>query len=586
MTINAAKAYAEIQKVVAGEGDMDAGWKKVAASAKLVGKEQQEMGRAAKRVLRDIQTPQERYNTKLKELGQLLKARKIDQDQYARAVGVAKQKLDAAGRAGKSAFGGAMLTQVKQLGAALGLGGGVAGVLTAVVTKYDAVIERMQRVSKEATTAANAQVAFAALQAPGTKGERARKVATLAGQYGVEYDVAYNAVQALQSAQGGDFEKGMSTAEVVFGAKRMNVPVERGLEMELLGIGQGATPGDTIRRAYVAGTESKRDPAALSLGGAGLKYWANQVTGIAAATVLAGENPENQLPTALKRAGEGLSRTGPLQDEFEAWGMANATQIERISELSRRGLDIVQLQEMGMSESVEREAVADLVRKYADMKRYVKAIQERAKPGLFVSERAGVEAEIPQVKQAGILERLVGRMTYADTMTQAAVDAQKVVGQQLATVTAMKEHNVHEGLLGLNYYSGDKEDSRAGSTWAFRAALNPAVGPFKVKQIKERAARILHEASSTPDQLDREAILESQLLNEIAGGLNVGRLGVASGLRDSAGQVLEARGITPERQAELAAPAEQFATAVAVFAEVIGNIAGGGPTLAKPDEDR
>ena len=63
------------------------------------------MGREAERVLRAIATPQEAYNKKVERLGVLLKANKLSQDEYKRAVDQAKGSLDAAAKSGQAAFG-------------------------------------------------------------------------------------------------------------------------------------------------------------------------------------------------------------------------------------------------------------------------------------------------------------------------------------------------------------------------------------------------------------------------------------------------------------------------------------------------
>jgi len=54
-------------------------------------------------VLKQIETPQEKYNRSVANLDRLLKANKLSQEQYNRAVGQAKQQMDAAGDAGKKA---------------------------------------------------------------------------------------------------------------------------------------------------------------------------------------------------------------------------------------------------------------------------------------------------------------------------------------------------------------------------------------------------------------------------------------------------------------------------------------------------
>jgi len=72
----------------------------VATEAKKGSREQEAMGRAAKRVYREIETPAERYNRKLAELRQLLLAGKLTVEQYGRAARRAHDEADAASERG------------------------------------------------------------------------------------------------------------------------------------------------------------------------------------------------------------------------------------------------------------------------------------------------------------------------------------------------------------------------------------------------------------------------------------------------------------------------------------------------------
>ncbi|GAG38609.1 unnamed protein product, partial [marine sediment metagenome] len=76
--------------------------------------------KAAKRWYDSTRTPQERYNAKLAELNKLLKANKINQDTYGRAVRKSKDEMDAAGRSGQKTFGSQAISMVKRYAGAIG----------------------------------------------------------------------------------------------------------------------------------------------------------------------------------------------------------------------------------------------------------------------------------------------------------------------------------------------------------------------------------------------------------------------------------------------------------------------------------
>ncbi|MHC4403118.1 MAG: hypothetical protein ACYTG0_25940, partial [Planctomycetota bacterium] len=148
----------------------------------------------------------------------------------------------------------------------LGVGGGAAGIIgimkqiTQESERWRAVMDNVAASSKQA---ANEVLAFSALQQTGTKGARALEAATLGARYGVGKGEAFSTVQALQSVLG-DYQQGLQAAETTFAAAQVGIPVELGRELEVLGLSQGQAPGDMLRRAFVAGEASGRDPKALA----------------------------------------------------------------------------------------------------------------------------------------------------------------------------------------------------------------------------------------------------------------------------------------------------------------------------------
>ncbi len=126
-------------------------------TSQKVGQEERELNRMREQVLRQIQTPQEQYNQKVGQLDRLLKANKLSQDQYNRAVAQSKQEMDRAGESGQKAFGPMALGMTRQLIGALGITGGVAGAIQVVRMEYQQLIETQREAGLMNMTVAEAQ---------------------------------------------------------------------------------------------------------------------------------------------------------------------------------------------------------------------------------------------------------------------------------------------------------------------------------------------------------------------------------------------------------------------------------------------
>jgi len=165
----------------------------------------------------------------------------------------------------------------------------VQGAIGTINRLHDTWLQNIRLVSTEAQKASNQMIAFAALQEGGTKAKRVAAAAALASQFGItDRGEAFNTVQALQSARGGDIRAGMTAARTVFAASQVGVSVGRGRELEVLGASQGQRPGQALRRAFVAGQLSSRDPEVLAGAAPGMKFFQDKNFGFATAAVLAG----------------------------------------------------------------------------------------------------------------------------------------------------------------------------------------------------------------------------------------------------------------------------------------------------------
>ncbi len=85
--------------------------------------------RAAERIVRSNEAPQERYNRRVAELARLQKAGKLTMEEAEKAAERYRRQLDRASDSGQRAFGPSMLGNIARMGAALGgLSGGIAAI--------------------------------------------------------------------------------------------------------------------------------------------------------------------------------------------------------------------------------------------------------------------------------------------------------------------------------------------------------------------------------------------------------------------------------------------------------------------------
>ncbi len=85
--------------------------------------------KAADRIVRSNEGPQERYNRKMAELAKLVKAGKLSMDDAEKAAARYRMQMERVGAAGEKALGPSMLGNIGKIGVALGgLSGAIAGI--------------------------------------------------------------------------------------------------------------------------------------------------------------------------------------------------------------------------------------------------------------------------------------------------------------------------------------------------------------------------------------------------------------------------------------------------------------------------
>jgi len=454
MNADEARAWEAFNKLRRGAKGLEDGLEKISAKSRKLAGENARLARESKKVYDDTRTPQERYYQKLQQLNLMVGKCRISTTTYGRAIKQLNDEYRTTGETQKSLFGQAAQTMIGTFTGNAGL-----RLVTKAISEINAEFENTKQylteISREAQKAQNEIIAMAALQEGGKKAERVEAASSLGKQYGVtDRGQAFETVQAMQSIHG-DFKKGMEAAKTVFAASQVGVPVEFGRELEILGRSQGQGVGDSLRRAYVAGQESGRDPKALAQAAAGLSFWTKDVSmGFAAAGVLSGTVPEAQLSTYLKRGGMGLSTEGAAgaQEWFNARGLKDAGQYERLKGLHAAGMDSTEkLNAIGFTEIRERQAVAALVKNFSDIGRVYEAVNRRAVPGLFESERGKIEKEIPQARTTREIAQL--KAAYADQLAFGEQSERALVDDRERRIKGlvMKKAGLDRGLFGTSF---------------------------------------------------------------------------------------------------------------------------------------
>ena len=347
------------------------------------------------------------------------------------------------GKEAEGAFGGA----TKQLGSMLtGLAGpaGITAALAAVSKAYGVWKKDIRDVGKEAKQAADQIIAFAALQEGGTKAQRVKQAARLGAKFGIaDQAVAFGAIQSIQSgieastpgiSQADAFELALKEARTVFQATRLDITLEDSTEAAIQALAQKQTAGSFVRKAFVAGQASARDPAVLAKAAPSLQFFKDKDLGFAVAGVLAGSY-KDQLATFVKGGGVALSGVSALNKEFKGeeslfsrLGLAeDATQIQRLEALAKGGFDTPEkLAKAGLTELVRAQAVANLVSNFEAVKSIQKQVTEKAVPGILFENRAEVEREIPATKLAREIDELKAQRANVRAFGEQSVPALQI----------------------------------------------------------------------------------------------------------------------------------------------------------------
>lgn len=361
-----------------------------------------------------------------------------------------KKTGDAAKKAGKDAdsgFGDRGAQQIARYAAGLlSVGGAVA----AVNRGYETWLRNIRETAAESEKAARQAITLASIQEGGQARAAVMASAAAASQFGItDRGVAFDVVQSLQSALGGDFKKGLAAAREVFAASLVGVPLELGKEASIQSIAAGRGPSEFLRSAFVVGQASGRDPEMLAKAAPGLAFIQDKQLGFAFAGVLA-DKFGNELETYLKSAGIALS--GSADERFlktlKKLGVAQGTPLDRLSALRAAGIvSPEQLKAAGLGEIRQQAAVSNLIEQLDRIPFLVREQQTKAVEGVFSSTRARIESEIPQTMFERQISQLRAEIKDVQAFGDGSIPALRQERRELARGLVFRRLGIEQGLV-------------------------------------------------------------------------------------------------------------------------------------------
>ena len=378
-------------------------------------------------------------------------------------------------------------------------GGGVLGAVRLVTAAYERQLAVMREIAAESRKSTGDIISFAALQPEGQRKQRVARVQQLAVQFGIaDRAQAFDTVQALQSSLG-DFEQGLKAARAVFAAAQVGVPVEVGKEVEALGIGMGMQPGEAVRKAFVAGQLSSRDPAVLANAGAALQFFQDKTFGFASAAALAGQFRPDELRTFVSRLGEALGDTSPVVEKFREAGAT--TQLERLRFLARLGIDTpAEAKQFGFTEKRQQQAIAAAVGQVENIVRFTGQIEQQAVPGVFDALMRSLEREIPTVRLAREGEQIEAALAAEQAFGGRSVDAQRQLNDEQLTALALRRLKADTGV-----FSDFVEEGRTSKLDLMQLAFERLLGLGGTRVETDPQTGQARVVSALPSQAEIEA---------------------------------------------------------------------------------
>ena len=135
------KLWQAWERVINQEAKAAVGLTKIGSESRKAAKEEREMFRVSKQMYDQSRTPQQRYNDRLAKAGDLFKSGRIQLEAYSAETRAAGAEMDRAGEKTQKAYGPAAQNQLKKLITMLGPGLGLLGAVRLVTKAFGEMAE-------------------------------------------------------------------------------------------------------------------------------------------------------------------------------------------------------------------------------------------------------------------------------------------------------------------------------------------------------------------------------------------------------------------------------------------------------------
>lgn len=420
-------------------------------------KQTKELDQSARKVLRDIETDQERYNAKLRELNTLYKAGRINAEQFQRAVKQAQTEMN--GTIDKGQQG---------LGSYIGKIGLTAAAIETVRQSWQKVMEIQQqaidldRRYERKTRAATEGIAnFVSMQPAGTEKARLKTVMELArGVMGI--GEAADMFQSIQSAAPGtdrqQFAAAKAAAKEVFQAAKLGMPADLGGELATQAFNVGMAPDQMVRAGFAAGIASKRGPREVAAAAPAIGLFDDPRLGVAVAAQMAGvdKGEVKSLTGAAARTLAGAPGQGPSDWFIEQGLPQNASMAQRLQMLQKQGIDTVaEMSAIGINDSLQQRAIGALTRAQdiQSLGTITQAIDAAiANPNYLATIQKKNEQAIPEMKFARLTKE---QESMATELQSFSVGAQSRVLKERKLQVQLLQNDLETTMLGYPIFDED-----------------------------------------------------------------------------------------------------------------------------------
>lgn len=458
-------------------------------------KQTKELDQSTRKVLRDIQTDQERYNEKLRELNTLYKSGRINAEQFQRAVKQAQTDLNGTIDKGQQGLG----SYIGKIGLTAGAIATVQQAWQKVMDIQKEVIDLDRRYERKTRAATDGIANFVSMQPAGTEKARLQTVMELArGVMGI--GEAADMFQSIQSAAPGtdkqQFAAAKAAAKEVFQAAKLGMPADLGGELATQAFNVGMAPDQMVRAGFAAGIASKRGPREVAAAAPAIGLFDDPRLGVAVAAQMAGvdKGEVKSLTAAAARTLAGAPGQGP-SDWFMEQGLPqNASMAQRLEMLQKQGIDTVaEMSAIGINDSLQQRAIGALTRAQdiQALGTITQAIDAAiSNPNYLATIQKKNEQAVPEMKFSRLIKEQEAMATELQSFSLGAQD--RVLKERKMAVRLLQD-NLETTMFGAPIFDED---------------LNMDYGRFNRTKMLDGGARSRIEAqvNSEQDALWRETM--------------------------------------------------------------------------------